>query len=212
MKIVLSLGGSFIYNKTDELKHLRDLVKNPDNSFVISCGGGKIAREWINFGKQLKLKEEALHRVGIKATQLNAFMISEYLGGTYFDGNLENPPEARVVVGGGFKPGDTTDVCAAKAAVAVGSEVLFNMSKEDGVYSKDPEKFHNAKLIENMSFTQLYSLTGNARAPGMNFIFDPEAAKICEKKGINIVVTSKFADIRRYLEGKKPFGTVISRG
>ncbi len=210
MKVILSLGGSFIYNKTNELKKLKDLVQNKENSFIIICGGGKLAREWINFGKLLGLKEEVLHNIGIKATQLNAFIISEYLGGTHFEGDPHSLSSERIVVGGGFKPGDTTDNDAAYAAIAVGAKVVFNMSKEDGVYDRDPEKFLNAKLIKKMTFNRLYGLTGSARMPGMNFIFDPEAAKLCEKRGIDVIVTSEFSDIKKYFKGQKLAGTIIS--
>lgn len=209
MKVILSLGGSFIYNRTKDLSKLRDLVQNGEDSFVIVCGGGKLARDWINFGKLLNLNEDTLHRIGIKATQLNAFIISEYLKGVHFDGDLHKPPIGHLIVGGGFKPGDTTDIDAANAAIAVGAEVVFNMSKEDGVYDKDPEKFPKAKLMKNLSFDQLYGLTGNTRTPGMNFIFDPEAAKLCESHGIKVVVTSTFGDIKRYFKGQKLAGTII---
>ena len=151
----------------------------------------------------------------IKASIINAFIISRAFGCNFYYDTPDKTPKEGINVMGGFydekyKPGNTTDVTAAIAAVAVGSKLLFNISKERGVYDKDPERHPDAKLLKRLSFDELISKSSKLRKPGMNFIFDPRAAKICKAKGIHVLVTNDLEDIRRLLNNKKVNGTILS--
>ncbi|MCW1294965.1 MAG: hypothetical protein QXP07_03900 [Candidatus Parvarchaeum sp.] len=64
-------------------------------------------------------------------------------------------------------------------------------------------------MLKQINFERLYTLTKGKRVPGMNFIFDPLAAKICKRNGIAVVVTNDIADIKRYLENREINGTII---
>ena len=172
-------------------------------------GGGAVSRNHIKFARRFGLSDNDLHEVGIKATLLNAFIISRAVGADFYEGDPRLLKPTRNIVTGGFKEGWTTDICAAYAAVAVKSDVLFNLSKEDGVYNKDPSKYANAKKLDFLSFERLYNLAKGERKPGMNFIFDPEATLICQKNKISIVVTSNILDIEAFLEGGKISGTLV---
>lgn len=210
MAAVISLGGSFIFDKKKDTSLLFNELKKINEKFLVITGGGPIARDYINFAREFNLTEKDLHTVGIKCTHINAWVMSKTFKTDY---TYEDPRKIKInkkiTLTGGFLPGWTTDTCAAYAAVSTRSKIIFNMSKEFGVYDKDPRKFDNVKLLKEISFDKLYTLTKGKRVPGMNFIFDPLAAKICKKNGIEVIVTSDIEDIKRYLENKKINGTVI---
>ncbi len=202
LTFVISLGGSFLFSNFDGLAQLKKIVNSRRDKFVIIVGGGKLARDYINFGKSIGISDTTeLHNIGIKSTQLNAYVISKYLNGNFFEGNPKNiklDNGVRVLVSGGYKPGWTTDVGSAYAAISIGAKVLFNISKERGVYDSDPKMNQRAKFIKKLNFRRLYELTNTKRYPGMDYIFDPKAAKICEKNMIKVVVTKDVDDIINY--------------
>ncbi len=213
--IVISLGGSFIFNKSEELKELKRVIDSFHRNVTIVVGGGRLCRDYISFAKYLGLSTNELHIVGIKATILNAFVISRALKYKFYNGSPDKTPKKGVNVMGGFyggkyRPGNTTDVVAAIAAISVNSKTLLNLSKEKGVYDKDPEKHKNAKLLKKISFDTFLSKTKNARKPGMNFIFDPKAARMCKKANIRVIVTSDLKDIKKVLNKEEVNGTVLS--
>lgn len=210
-EIVISLGGSFLFSDTNQLKKLKEvLTKRKSFRFVIVVGGGKLARDYIDFGSKFGLDEDTLNRIGIKSTEINAFIVSKYLKFQFYNGNPKNIGSGKNIVTCGYKPGWTTDVVSAYAAKALKSKVLFNISKEDGVYDKDPELFKKSKRLKSLTFNELYKIVNNERHPGMNFIFDPDAAKICEKNKIKVIVTNKINDISNYIDGKEVAGSTIS--
>ncbi len=210
MSIVISLGGSFLFDKKKDTSLLFNELKKLNQKFLVITGGGPIAREYIDFSKEFNLSEKELHTVGIKCTHINAWVMSKAFKTDYTDKDPRKiKVNKKITLTGGYLPGWTTDTCAAYAAVSTHSKVIFNMSKEMGVYDKDPRKFKDVKLLKQINFERLYTLTKGKRVPGMNFIFDPLAAKICKKNNIEVVVTSDIEDIKRYLENKEINGTII---
>ncbi len=209
MAIVISLGGSFLFESPEKVRALNKVIRNSDENFIIICGGGRLAREYIKFASLFKLKSEDLHLVGIKSTLLNALIVNKVLGGELYEGDPRLIKTKRLIVTGGFEIGWTTDICAAYAAIASKAKAIFNLSKEEGVYDKDPNKFDDAKLLKTLSFETLYKINRGKRTPGMNFIFDPQAGAICKKNGIKVIVTNKISDIASYIHGKEFSGTLI---
>ncbi len=209
MSVVISLGGSFMFDRPAEVKKIRTILSGLNERAVVITGGGKIARDYIALGKIFGLKESDLHQIGIYSTRINAYIISRILGGNFSEENPQKlEPKSKITLMGGYKPGWTTDTCTAYAAVSTKAKVIFNLSKEKGVYTKDP-KLPGAEFIKTLEFRDLYSFTKGERKPGMNFIFDPQAAKICQKHGIEVVVTKDVADIGRYIRGVDISGTLI---
>ena len=86
MKYVISLGGSLIIPNEINRKFLIDFttfVKSlirRGHSFVIVCGGGSIARKYIESIRSLKLKADFESLVGIETTKLNAALVSSFFG------------------------------------------------------------------------------------------------------------------------------------
>ena len=60
-----------------------------------------------------------------------------------------------------------------------------------------------------LGFDDLYKLTRSSRRPGMNYIFDPMAARIFERHGVEVIVTNSISDISKYMDNKRIGGTVI---
>ena len=208
--IVVSLGGSFIFANMDKIKHLKAMLQRRHLSAALVTGGGTLAREYIDFARGIGVRGDRLHEIGIRSTMLNAFIISEYFRCRYYAGDPRGIGRiTRTVAMGGYKPGWTTDVCAAHACVSSGSKLLFNISKERGVFDKDPDRFKDAELLHRMRFDDLYKLTRSRRRPGMNYIFDPMAARICERHGVEVIVTNSISDISKYMDNKRIGGTVI---
>ncbi len=208
--IIVSLGGSFIFANMDKIKHLKTMLQRRHLSAALVTGGGTLAREYIDFARGIGIKGDKLHEIGIRSTMLNAFIISEYFGCRYYTGDPRVIGRiTRTVAMGGYKPGWTTDVCAAYVCVSSGSKFLFNISKERGVFDKDPGRFKDAEMLHRMRFDDLYKLTKSRRMPGMNYIFDPMAARICERHGIEVVVTNSISDISKRMDNKRISGTVI---
>lgn len=208
---IVSLGGSFLFSHSDALPLLKkELMNIRGFNFVIIVGGGKLARSYIDFARRLGLKENALHSIGIMGTSINAFMISKYFNSILYYGDPRLMKfKDKITVSGGFKPGWTTDVCSAYASVSSGSKIIFNISRENGVYTKDPKAFKTAKLIKSINASKLIAMTTHKRTAGANYIFDPMASSICMTNGIRVVVTNSVLDIQRYLNGLEVKGTVI---
>jgi uridylate kinase len=85
--IVLSLGGSMIIPKDINVKFLREFKKvlkkfSKKYRFVVVCGGGSTAREYIRGLKKEKVPNKRFHQglLGIASTRLNARFMTYFFG------------------------------------------------------------------------------------------------------------------------------------
>ena len=58
MSIVISLGGSFLFDKKKDTSLLFNELKKLNEKFLVITGGGSIAREYIDFSKEFNLSEK----------------------------------------------------------------------------------------------------------------------------------------------------------
>jgi uridylate kinase len=149
--LVLSVGGSVILpdKKNDDfLLQLRATLKKHyrTHKFVLVCGGGSVARAYINvLAKEHKsLKEQS--EAGIRATRMNAQLVMQVFGK---EANDKLPRDMKsvksdlaknnVVVCGALRyaPNQTSDTTAAKLAAYLGSEFV-NLTNVPGLYTSDP--------------------------------------------------------------------------
>ena len=209
MKIVISVGGSVLYERHFNYKlalGLKGVLKN--GKYKIVTGGGKLARNLIS---QLGfLEEEDRHRVGIMATNINAFILSKILNFKFLDINpklvgLKNFN----TVSGGYKPGWSTDVDAAIIAKYWRADLFLNMTNVKYVYNKDPRKYKNAKPLKEISFDELIEIQDNTYSPGMHYVLDPRAVKILRKLKIKTYIFSGVYNLEKILEGKNFVGTKV---
>ena len=209
MKVVISVGGSILYEKHFNYElalGLKGVLKS--GKYKIVAGGGRLARNLIS---QLNfLKEEDKHRVGIMATKINAFILSKILNFKFLD------IDPRLIglknfntVSGGYKPGWSTDVDAAIIAKYWKADVFLNMTNVKYVYNKDPRKYKNAKPFKEISFDELIEIQGNKYSPGMHYVLDPRAVKILKRSRIQAYIFSGIGNLKRILEGRDFVGTKV---
>jgi|TARA_B100001971_G_C18050934_1_gene462830 uridylate kinase len=222
MRIIISLGGSIIVPEKvdiDFLKEFRELMiyfVKKGHKFVIYCGGGALARNYQNSASKIvKLSDEELDWLGIKATVLNANLIK-----TIFNEHAEseiiiNPTKEvksgkPIIVAAGWKPGWSTDYDAVLVAKTMEIDTVINITNVDYVYDKNPNKHNDARPIEELNWTDFRKLVGGKWDPGLNMPFDPIAAKEAEKLGLKVYIVGKDSkNLGNVLSGNKFKGTVI---
>jgi uridylate kinase len=110
----------------------------------------------------------------------------------------------RVVVfaAGSGNPFFTTDTTAALRAAEIDAQVIFKVTKVDGVYDSDPHQNPQAKRYESLTYSDV--LTQDLR------VMDGTAIALCKENQIPIIVfdISVKNNIRRALMGEK-LGTIV---
>ena len=219
--ITLSLGGSVINPGNIDSKFLEDFsiaIKElvHQYKFMIVCGGGKVARQYIK-GLPNGLTEGERDYMGIAATWLNAQLLTYYFKGhcspilpTTVKKLTEHLQTYDIGISGGFLTAIKTDEDAAILADLYGSPSLVNVTNVDGIYDKDPKQYSDAKKYSELTYNQFYEIVSPLSLnAGSNAPFTLIAAKICERTNIRIIVLEKNVDkIKQAINGKT-VGTVI---
>ena len=210
MKIVISVGGSVLYNKKFNIELARNLKKilhKFNNNYKVVAGGGTLARDLIS---QFNFDEESLHTIGIMATKINAFALSRILGYKFVDIHPKRIGKMKEnTVSGGYKPGWSTDVDAAVIAKYWDADAFLNMTNVDHVYTDNPSK-KNAKPIDFMDYESAIEFFGNNFVPGMHYPIDPRAISILLKKRIPIYIFKGIKNLEKILAGEEFVGTRIN--
>jgi len=222
--IVISLGGSLIIPKDIDLSFLQEfkktIIKNSKNhKFIIVCGGGTIARTYINALKKSKISNHIQGLIGISATNLNAKFVNYF-----FNNNETNPmPDSiqklqellkkqKIVICGGFnyKTDSTTDSNAAEIAKHFKTNFI-NLTNVSGLHDKDPKKHKNTKFISKISWNNFNNLARKIKfSPGQHFILDQKASKIIMKnKIITYILGKNMSNLNNLLKNKTFIGTTI---
>ena len=225
--IILSLGGSLIVPdegiNTKFLQKFNKFIRKKvaeGRRFFIVAGGGRTTRHYQGAGKEVlgKITKDDLDWLGVHSTRLNAHLLRTIFQDIahpriidHYDERYSGLVEP-VVIAAGWKPGWSTDYCAVLSAKQYGATTVINLSNVEMVYTKDPNKFSDAKPIEKTSWPYFKKLVGNRWDPGMNVPWDPVAAKEAERLRITVIVLKgdDFANLERLFAGKKFKGTVIS--
>jgi len=221
--IVISLGGSIIVPEQVDTEFLKEFVKTIKEyiergfRFVIITGGGKTCR---NYNKSLEQvvdpSLEDLDLMGIAGTRLNAELVRICFGNLAYEDIILDPDSIpmnnkSIIVGGGWKPGNSSDLAAIHAAKSVGATTIINLSNIDYVYNKDPRKFPDALPILKSDWVEFRKLLPEDWNPGLNIPFDPVAAKEAESLSFEVVIMNgkKIENLKNYLDGKEFVGTII---
>ncbi len=223
--IVISLGGSLIipdkvdYHFLNEFKStLRSLYKT--HKFVIVCGGGSIARDYIKALKKehKSLREQSL--AGIRATRENARFIIQFFGKEANSSLPLNMKEVKsalhknsVVICGALRYAEkeTSDGTAAKLSHYLNCKFI-NLTNVSGLYTSDPKKNKNARFIEKISWNNFQKMANKLKySAGQHFVLDQSAAKIIKKKKTTTyILGSNITNLKNLLQNKKFKGTTIS--
>ena len=186
---------------------------------VAVVGGGSLSRELIRTAKALGLGESEQDLVAISVSRLLAQLFVLKLGSA---GTATVPvtveeaaglvEKGKIVVMGGLKPGMTTDAVAALLADRVGAELLVKATDQDGVFSRDPRKFPDARKLDALSFDDLGKLfEADRHRAGIHQVLDPEAVRLLQRNRIRTVVVngSKPENVLLAVKGER-VGTLIS--
>jgi uridylate kinase len=223
--IVMSLGGSLIIPDEIDVDFLKIFVETIKSyvskgfSFLIITGGGKICRKYNASLKEIissSSSNDDLDWMGIATTRLNAELIRICFGDLSFEKVILDPdliPQTNkpIIVGGGWKPGNSSDMAAVYSAKSIGAKKIINLSNIDYVYDKDPRKNPEAKAINKMSWNDFELLFPEDWNPGVNAPFDQIAAREAEKNNLEVIVLNgkNIENLKNYLDGKPFVGTVI---
>ena len=222
-RVVVSIGGSIIDRK--DTAFLRDLARTLRDAsrsvkLYVVAGGGEYSRSYIRAGRALGADEKYLDLMGIKATRMNAMLLGAAIGreanpcppASYAQA-IRLAEEFRITIMGGTRPGRTTDGVAARLAEKVGARRLVNASNVDGIYTKDPRRFKDARLVPKMTYEELIALSrGTAWKAGPTVIFDIVGSRICKRAGIPLLVLDgrDLASLRAAILGNRFKGPTVS--
>jgi uridylate kinase len=225
MKIAIKVGGSIFCpdgkpDKAFAAKFAAALLElSKRHRLLVVVGGGRLARILIEKAGQSVKSESQLHTLGIVASRVNALALIYQLGENVYRGVPKNEEEVRkafasgkIVVTGGFRPGQTTDAVTLQSAEAIGADLVIKGTDVKGVFDRDPKKHKDAKFLQKIGASYLLRMSEKAGLePGKNTIFDPVAARIIEKRGIRTIVLDirDFPNLMKAAEGKPFTGTTI---
>jgi len=222
-KIVMSLGGSLIIPDEIDVDFLKLFVKTIKEyvsrgfSFLIITGGGRTCRKYNDYLKQIiEPSNEDLDWLGISTTRVNAELVRICFGDLAYEKVVQDPdsiPKTNksIIVGGGWKPGNSSDLATVHSAKSIGATKIINLSNIDYVYNKDPKKFLDAKPIKEISWSDFREIIPKEWGPGINSPFDPTAAREAESLGYEVAILNgkNIENLKNYLDNKEFIGTVI---
>jgi uridylate kinase len=219
--IVVSIGGSVVLSDEGNgefLRRLTTLLKKMSEQYLlyVIVGGGKIARRYIELGRELGFDEDTLDLIGIDVTRVNARIIINLLEVS----NKEIPHTTRealklklpIVVMGGTDPKHSTDLVGAELAEKTHAVRFVNATNVDGIYDKDPNKYTDAKQLKEVPIDYLIKQYGTKwGTAGKNIFMDEPALEIIQRARIpTLVVNGRRLDqLEKALLGQPFDGTTI---
>lgn len=214
--IVFSVGGSLINPGTIDiafLKKLKNLFLSSNRKFVVVCGGGHPARNYMTALSKFTKNSDILDQMGIECTALNAHLFMAVMG-KHAEKKVHRAPKKmrfkKCVVGCGWKPGCSSDLDAVLWAIKLKATKVINLTNTDYVYDKDPRKSKNAKPLKQLSWSNYLKLIGKWKS-GLNSPFDPIASKLAKKSGIKVYTINgkKLSQVKNAINNKSFIGTVL---
>jgi uridylate kinase len=149
--------------------------------------------------------QETLEKLGQPTRVLSAVEIAAICEPFIRRRCLRHLEQGRVAIlaGGTGNPFFSTDTCAALRAAELDADVIIKATKVDGVYTEDPMKNPEAKLIKKLSYHDV--LQQELR------VIDPAAISLCSENKIPVVVLNIFkkGNIARAIFGED-IGTFIN--
>lgn len=223
---ILSVGGSIIIPKTgfnpEFLQQFRQLVREEierGEHLILMIGGGATARNYQGIARTVEptLTKEDLDWIGIQSTILNAHLVRFLFKDIAHPEVVTDPTKkvktkAPLIIGAAWKPGCSTDNDAVLLAKTYGVKEVLNLSNIEYVYTKDPNKFPDAKKIESIDWTTFRrEIVGDTWDAGQNAPFDPIASKTAEqlKLTVKILQGTNLSEVQKAIRGEQFIGTII---
>lgn len=100
--------------------------------------------------------QEALEHIGLDVRVQSALEIKEICESYIYRKAIRHLEKGRIVIfgAGTGNPFFTTDTAATLRAVEIGAGMIIKATKVDGVYTKDPNKFEDAKKLDILSYDE----------------------------------------------------------
>jgi len=226
---VIKIGGSILSLKDDTFNFeqaikLKDFFSSVigDNKYILITGGGFLARNYQQLLKTKNYSDYDQHYIGTVACNMNAVMLRSVFGDLAEDkilglGDLSaNTPvevSKRFLIAGAGDPGPSSDWDATWMAKRTGANSVITLKDVDGVYSADPDKYTNAKRLDNVTWDEYIQIIGNANVhiPGGNLPVDPIAARMAKENNIKFYVVdgNDFTNLKNLLSCGEYKGTQI---
>ncbi len=232
-KIVIKIGGSLLFTKDKILDRVKidkfcQIFKNGkySGSHIIVCGGGIIAREYINAVRSFHGNEALCDTFGIDLSRIN----SKLLIASFQDLAFPLVPKTiqelsiallfkKIIIMGGLQPGQSTTSVALEVAEFINAEELVILTDVEGIYDKDPKKFKDAKLLKSLTYDELKQIIINSpedkqAAAGEYRIFDAVSLQILKRSNIKIIIMSgkDLKEFEKYWNGEEDITcTIISQ-
>jgi len=210
---------------TEYIEQLADLLRRIGSKrpLVVTVGGGRAAREYIQLGRALGLTEYELDEVGIEVTRLHARLLAARIGPpapahppTTVPGVVEQLRTGSPVVLGGTEPGHTTDGVAALVAVRIRAARVVNATDVDGVYDRDPRTDPKAHRIERLSWPEFRAMVhaSTSGEAGQNFLFDRLGADALARARIPLLIVPgrELANLEEAIAGRPCRGSRVGEG
>jgi len=232
--LVVKIGGSLLYNKdgiinTKKISEFCDIIKKDVstlNTLVIVCGGGIIARNYINAVREFGGNEALCDIFGIEISRINCKLFITCLGDLAYPSVPKSMEELsiaklikNVIVIGGLQPGQSTTTVSVEVAEFINTDELLILTDVEGIYDKDPNKYRNAKLIRNLTYGKLQEIILNSAeneqaAAGEYRIFDAVSLQILKRSNIRAIVISgkNLQEFKKFWNGEPDIiGTILSK-
>ncbi|ARM76600.1 UMP kinase [Acidianus manzaensis] len=224
MKIILKITGK-IFDEDDistllTLKQSIISLSEENYRIGIVTGGGNTARKYIEKARQLGANEAYLDLLGIWTSRLNAYLVTFTLGDIAYPKVPESLEEfiqawsyGKVVVTGGFQPGQSTAAVAALTAEASNADLLIIATNVDGVYDKDPRIYKDAKLLQTTTTAELQTILERSQSvkAGTYELLDPMAIKVIQRSKIKVIVMNhkRLSKLKNIIQGNE-ISTIIN--
>ncbi|MCE4617626.1 MAG: UMP kinase [Desulfurococcales archaeon] len=208
--IVLKITGHYVSPPTPEyiqrLAETLDALAERGYRVAIVAGGGETARNYIATLRKHGAPEGLLDEIGIEAARLNALLLAYALLPRTYPKVPHNTREllqawttGLVPVMGGFQPGQSTNAVSLLVAEAVGSDLVVNLSRVNGVYTGDPKKDPKAKKLDTISLSELRVILASQEVKAGTYqLLDRLAMDIAERSKIRIA----------FVHGSDPYNAV----
>jgi len=151
--------------------------------------------------------QNAIEQVGIPTRILTAIEMNQIAEPFIRRRALRHLEKGRVVIfaAGTGNPYFTTDTAAALRAVEINANVVIKGTRVDGIYSADPEKDPNAKILKKLDYMDV--IQQNLR------VMDQTAITLCKENSLPILVFNMDipGNLHRVILGEK-IGSLIGGG
>jgi uridylate kinase len=174
-KHVVKIGGSLLFDdklnvNTARIKEFVEFIKaNQERIDAVVVGGGKVARLYIDAVKAVHPNEAVQDQLGIESSRLNAHAIAALVGPEVayqgVPGSIEemlrvkSAVPGKVVFLGGLEIGQSTTSVACEAAEALELPLVIG-TDVDGIYTKDPDKYKDAKKLDEVTTAEVAKILG----------------------------------------------------